>query len=154
PLERAPETVGPVRQRAEMATVGDDAPEWEALAPLIARLRELVGDPRWHPNEATVMSYADARDGITPHRDQRRYLYAIAVLSVDGEARLEVYDDARRRVLGGWRCRPGDVVVLRGPDPAAAPDAGEVRPMHALSSPSGTGRSSLTLRMDARRRRG
>ena len=92
------------------------------------------------------MRYESPSAGISAHRDQSRYAYAIAVLSLQGEANFQLFDAARRRVMDAWRCRPGDLVILQGSIPNGG--EGDERPMHAVSSPGLTGRTSLTFRMD------
>lgn len=142
----APSCVGPVRQQAEIAVARLQSALPDPLGRLVARLQSLVAEPRWSPNEATVMRYPVAGAGISPHRDHRRFVHAIAVVSLEGEALFSTFDGTRKRTLTSWRCRPGDVVVIAGPDPARAEGA-DPRPIHGVAALGGA-RASLTLRME------
>jgi hypothetical protein len=69
------------------------------------------------------------------------------VLSLQGSARQAIVADrAASRPLASWRCRPGDVVLLRAPGWAGRDDG---RPLHLVESDAGE-RLSLSLRMDSR----
>ena len=148
-LVRAPKRIGTVDQRADVSVVGAHEERWRPLARFLARVRDAVGDSRWQPNEATVMHYEEGTGGISAHRDHRCFVYAVAIVSLCGESTLEILDDTRTRRVASWRCRPGDVVVLRGPEPST-PEEVDLRPVHAVSDAGPGGRRSLTLRMDSR----
>ena len=143
-LSPAPEVVGPVRQRAHIA-VRALAGRERSLQPLVAKVCELVADARWRPTEAAVMRYRRG-GGISTHRDHRRFVYAVAVVCLDGEGVFSTFASRPGRAVSEWRCRPGDVVVLAGPDPAD-PLGVDPRPLHAVR-PAGAERVSLTFRME------
>jgi hypothetical protein len=146
--------VGGVRQRAEVAVVADTALRSSPLGELASEFGALArqhGDPfvseGFEPNEATVMTYRGPVSGIGPHLDRLRYRELIAIFSVSGRARLELVDDRDgSRVLTGFDCAPGDLVLLRAPGLGGLADG---RPLHQVLGPRRGTRSSLSVRMDA-----
>jgi hypothetical protein len=71
-------------------------------------------------------------------------------VSLEGQGQLAILADrAGERVLADFTCRPGDIVLLRGPGLADPVDGSDPRPLHAVSGPLRGRRVSLTFRMDA-----
>jgi hypothetical protein len=119
-------------------------PELQAL--VASRARRFGGDG-YELNELTLTRYRGRGAGITAHRDRRRYRLLIAVLSLQGSARLTIVADrAASRPLASWLYRPGDIVLLRAPGWAGRDDG---RPLHIVECDAGE-RLSLSLRMDNR----
>jgi hypothetical protein len=143
-----PKRVGMVRQRADAAVV--QARGWDStIADLVSCLATEIPGSGWVPNEATVMRYRGHDTGITAHRDSRRYVRAIAVVTVSGEARFEILGDrAGKQVIESWLCRAGDVVLLRGLELPGGQSDLEPRPLHRACAPR-KDRVSVTLRMDS-----
>jgi hypothetical protein len=152
-LRSAPTQVGAVRQRAELAVFGLAA-AGAATRAAAAELQQLVasragrfGGQGFEVNELTLMRYRGRGAGISAHRDHARYRLLIAVLSLQGHARLAIVADrAASRPLASWHCRPGDVVLLRAPGWA---DCADGRPLHLVDCDPGE-RLTLSLRMDSR----
>jgi hypothetical protein len=149
-FHRAPERIGPVRQRADVAEAGL-AEAGAAIRRLARELRRaLPGSPTrqgegFLPNEVTIMRYRGTCAGISPHRDHARYRELVAIVSLTGAATLAVVADrAGQRRLRTWRCLPGDLVLLRAPGWAGVEDG---RPLHLVEPEHGAERLSLSLRM-------
>jgi hypothetical protein len=153
PLRSALERIGPVRQRAEVGTlpiIGQSLPAVRGTAAWLSR--RLPGSG-WRPNEANIMVYSGPGAGITPHRDHRRYILLIAVLSISGIARFRIVANrAGCNVVHDWECKLGDLVLLRAPGLADPVDGGDPRPLHTVYAPPNGRRVSLTFRMDETKR--
>jgi hypothetical protein len=123
---------------------GDSAPrrfaDWLAGTPEWATVRPFT------PNEASYQSYTCDGNGLPPHRDQRYYVHAIAIVTLDGEATFAVHSTADRNdVIAEWRSTPGQVVLLAGWDPDAP---GDPRPYHRVDAPTTPSRLVLQLRQN------
>lgn len=151
-LTEAPAQVGQVCQCARTATIGADRwPRVPAIARLAGDLTRSMGAHDWKPNEATVMCFDGPRSGISPHRDHVRFVRLIAILSLEGEGELTIVDDrAGEEVVAAFTCRPGDLMLLRGPTPDERVERTDPRPLHAVSGPPVGRRTSLAFRMDTR----
>jgi hypothetical protein len=147
---RASSHVGPVTQRAEQATVSAaDMSRLPEIAELTSRLETLlihVHSPVWRPNEATFTRYRGNRAGLSTHRDSRRYVGVVALVTLAGQADIEILADRCGPVLHRWCARPGDLCLLRGWCPATRVDP---RPFHRVGPPVGSTRLILALRQNA-----
>lgn len=159
PFEPLPDRAGPyeVRQHGGQFFVhGTDIANWPAIDRLRRELVELVhahgtdvpGAARWEPNEAAVQRYPTESGGIGVHRDGKRYGLLIAIITVEGSARLGLCADREGTVSEQWHTTPGSMMVLRAP---GLDGVGDGRPLHRLRAPTGSPRTSLTLRMKERR---
>jgi len=150
---RAPRVIGDVRQVAQMAICRGAAlashTDLRVLTEdLGAAIRGLNGAfAPWVPNELTAMRYAPVSGGIDVHLDGRRYRHLVAIVSLAGAAELDVVGDrAGTEVQASFSCRPGDLVLLRGPGLGGLADG---RPLHRIRNLGQEPRLSVTLRMDA-----
>jgi hypothetical protein len=151
-LSPALEHIGEVHQRAEVGTlsIGQSLPAVHGTAAWLTKRLQGRG---WRPNEANIMVYSGPGAGITPHRDHRRYILLIAILSISGIARFRIVADrAGCNVVHDWQCKPGDLVLLRAPSLADPVDGSDPRPLHAVYGPLAGQRVSLTFRMDEGKR--
>jgi hypothetical protein len=108
---------------------------------------EIAGLGRWHPDEVTVQRYAPGSAGISTHRDGRRHHHLVAVLTLEGSARLRQCSDREGTTVRAWDAGPGSIVLLRGPGLAGLDDG---RPLHAVDGPREHPRTSFTLRARGR----
>jgi hypothetical protein len=108
---------------------------------------EIAGLKHWRPNEVAVQRYSPGTTGITTHRDGKRHRYLVAILTLEGSARLRQCSDRQGTTLQAWDAGPGSLVLLRGPGLAGAEDG---RPLHAVDAPDEHRRTSFTLRMTDR----
>ena len=150
-FKRAKKRVGRVCQEADIYSVAlDRFPDPNPVHRLSQCLSAAASDSPlapWRPNEVTWMRYRGPGEGISAHRDRRRYLGLIAVFSLSGLARFEVLPSRQaRRASHTYICRSGDLILMRGADPD---DNEEKRPFHRVRSLGCNERISLTLRMDS-----
>lgn len=144
----APE-IGPVRQEAEAFEIA--AAELDRYPVLTSLWNELVGQiqrrgvPEWAPTEAAVQRYQPGSLGISAHRDQRRFAWLVAVITVTGSAPFMLCHNRDGDPVRTWQASEGSLVLLRGPGLDGNLDG---RPMHAVGRPSGTPRTSVGIRMD------
>jgi hypothetical protein len=149
---RAPSLVGVVRQDAEIA-------EFELrTAPRVVRalgtafagvvcpsLTALAGEQaREWPNDVATMRYLPG-EGVTAHRDHRRYRLLVMICSTSGEGRLKIVEDRSALVVKEeFDLIPGDVTLM------AAPGVGQP-PMHVVATGGLGTRLSVTYRLDSQR---
>ena len=153
-----PPVEGPygVRQEGEhRVLVGEDVaarPAVRALHRAVvdavrAHAAEIDGLGRWDPDEVAVQRYAPGSAGISPHRDGRRHRYLVAILTLEGTARLRRCSDRQGTTVRSWDADAGSLVLLRGPGLGGIEDD---RPLHAVDGPHRGPRTSFTLRMTGR----
>jgi hypothetical protein len=104
---------------------------------------EIPGLASWCPDEVAVQRYAPGSAGISPHRDGRRHGVLVAILTLEGSARLRQCSDREGTTVRGWDADAGSLVLLRGPGLDGADDG---RPLHAVDGPREGRRTSFTLR--------
>jgi hypothetical protein len=144
--------VGTVDQRGEAFTIEDDH-EFPLVAELVSELTAEVrgsgipGTAEYSANEVTCQRYLDARSGISPHMDQRRYRLLVAVFTLVGEARFSVFADrSAATVVRAWTTQRGDLCLLRAPGLADHVDG---RPTHSVGGPTTGARVSVSARMNS-----
>ena len=157
-FERAPERVGDVRQDFDLLVMKPGlAPADPALSPLLDLAEEYASllraqamslDEPWLadfvPTDIHVQRYGLGSEGISPHRDGRRFIKLISVFSLGSPAELRLFRDRRGSPLRRYQLDSGDLLLLRAPGFAHRPSAG---PLHSVSGPAGEARYSITLRM-------
>ena len=114
------------------------------VAAVHARAGEIAGLADWHPDEVAVQRYLPGSAGISVHRDGRRHRYLVAILTLEGSARLRQCADREGTTARAWDADSGSLVLLRGPGLAGVEDD---RPLHAVDGPRDHPRTSFTLRM-------
>ena len=114
------------------------------VAAVHARAGEIAGLADWHPDEVAVQRYLPGSAGISVHRDGRRHRYLVAILTLEGSARLRQCSDREGTTARAWDADAGSLVLLRGPGLAGVEDD---RPLHAVDGPRAHPRTSFTLRM-------
>ncbi|MFC5063373.1 hypothetical protein [Actinomycetospora atypica] len=150
-----PPVEGPfgVRQEGEhLVLTGAEIDRWPAVRSLHAAVvaavhehtAEIDGLAEWHPDEITVQRYLPGSSGISVHRDGRRHRGLVAILTLEGSARLRQCSDREGTTVRSFDADAGSLVVLRGPGLAGVEDD---RPLHAVDGPSGHPRTSFTLRV-------
>lgn len=150
-----PPVEGPygVRQEGEYRVfTGDDIaarPAVRALhrsvvAAVRAHAEEIADLEEWSPDEVTVQRYDPGSSGISVHRDGRRHRHLVAILTLEGAARLRQCSDREGTTLRSFEADPGSLVLLRGPGLAGTQDD---RPLHAVDGPAGQRRTSFSLRV-------
>lgn len=158
PFDRLPEQVGRygVRQQAEHRVIlGDDVGGYPGVDQLrrefVARLRahadDIQGLGEWYPNDTSIQRYQVGSLGISPHLDNKRYRYLVAIFTLEGAAPLALCTGRQGAVQQEWETVPGSLVLLRGPGLGGAADG---RPLHTVAGPTGGRRTSLTFRLDSR----
>ncbi len=158
PFDRLPEQVGRygVRQQAEHRVIlGDDVGAYPGVDGLrrefVARVRAYADDVQglgeWYPNDISIQRYQAGSLGISPHLDNKRYRYLVAIFTLEGAAPLAWCTDRQGAVQHEWATAPGSLVLLRGPGLGGVEDG---RPLHTVGGPSEGRRTSLTFRMDSR----
>ena len=158
PFDRLPEQVGRygVRQQAEHRVIlGDDVGGYPGVDQLrrefAARIRahgdDIQGLGEWYPNDISIQRYQAGSLGISPHLDNKRYRYLVAIFTLEGAAPLALCTDRQGAVQHEWETVPGSLVLLRGPGLGGAEDG---RPLHAVGGPTEGRRTSLTFRLDSR----
>jgi hypothetical protein len=157
-LDPLPPVEGPygVRQEGEFRVFGGDELRarpaarslHEALVAAVHRHDgEIAGLEHWHPDEVTVQRYAPGSAGISPHRDGRRHHHLVAILTLEGSARLRHCSDREGTTLRAFDADAAGLVLLRGPGLAGVDDD---RPLHAVDGPRGHVRTSFTVRATRR----
>ena len=158
-FERAPERVGEVRQDFDLLVMKlGEGPADPALAPLLAlaeeyaallRARAMSLDEPWLadfvPTDIHVQRYGLRSEGISPHRDSRRFIKLISVFSLGSPAQFRLCRDRRGSPLRRYQLDPRDLLLLRAPGFSDRPSAG---PLHSVSGPAEEVRYSITLRME------
>ena len=114
------------------------------VAAVHAHAGEIVGLEEWLPDEVTVQRYRPGSSGISVHRDGRRHRGLVAILTLEGSARLRQCSDREGTTVRSWEADTGSLVLLRGPGLAGAEDD---RPLHAVDGPREHPRTSFTLRV-------
>lgn len=153
-FEVLPPVEGPhrVRQQGEhRVLVGEQITARPAVRALreavVAAVRrhagEIGGLEAWWPDEATIQRYGPGSTGISAHLDGRRHPYLVAIVTLEGSARLRHCSDRSGTTLRAWDADAGSLVLLRGPGLDGADDG---RPLHAVDGPRDGRRTSLTLR--------
>jgi hypothetical protein len=149
PYQPVESVIGPVRQETDSFEIAIPEPDrYPVLSSVCDELIRQVhqhGIPQWVPNEVSIQRYWPGSVGITPHRDQRRYAYLVAVITVAGSAPFTLCSNRDGDPLRTWQAHQGSLVLLRGPGLAGDPDG---RPMHMVGGPTGTPRTSIGIRMD------
>jgi hypothetical protein len=105
---------------------------------------EIDGLGSWRPDEVTVQRYLPGSSGITVHRDGRRHRHLVAIVTLEGSARLRQCSDREGTTVRAWEADAGSLVLLRGPGLAGTDDD---RPLHAVDGPGEHPRTSFTLRV-------
>lgn len=113
---------------------------------VLAHADEISGLDAWAPDEVSVQRYAPGSTGISVHRDGRRYRQLVAILTLEGSARLWLCADRSGTAVESWNADAGSLILLRGPGLGGAADG---RPLHAVDGPLTRSRTSLTLRWQA-----
>ncbi len=114
------------------------------VAAVHAHTSEIDGLGDWQPDEVTVQRYAPGGSGISVHRDGKRHRHLVAILTLEGSARLRLCSDREGTTIQAWDADAGSLVLLRGPGLAGTEDD---RPLHAVDGPRGGPRTSFTLRV-------
>lgn len=144
--------VGRVRQSGMVSRQRPFDPALPHLNSLAACVQEgvrrsgLPGAEWFAPNEAMYQSYLGEADGITAHRDQSFYRFAVVIFNLEGEALFRIIDRVSSEGVEEWPTRAGDMYVLAGGGLVER----DIRPMHEVGAPKGARRVSLTLRMKQR----
>ncbi|MDT7745565.1 MAG: hypothetical protein QOE59_4643, partial [Actinomycetota bacterium] len=105
---------------------------------------EIDGLGSWRPDEVTVQRYLPGSSGISVHRDGKRHRYLVAIVTLEGSARLRQCSDREGTTARAWEAGAGSLVLLRGPGLAGTDDD---RPLHAVDGPGEHPRTSFTLRV-------
>lgn len=124
---------------------------WEkgTMPPAVRALGERVCDvvamkiPDWDINSVRAQLYSPGEVGIDWHRDYKRDLYLIAIVSFMKHVQFDV------RLASGevsWLVGPGDLVLMRG---ALLNGPIDDRPQHRVSPPFDGKRLSVAYRMVA-----
>ena len=99
-------------------------------------------------NDVCWTRYPKGRGHITAHRDPPAYGGVIAVVTLAGAARFQVWDEPEgASPPSGWRTRSGDLVVLRG---QGWPRSHDRCPRHGVEPPVDADRMIMTLRHNTR----
>ncbi|PVZ04599.1 hypothetical protein [Actinomycetospora cinnamomea] len=117
-----------------------------AVVDAVHRHPGIDGLARWHPDEVTIQRYAPGSAGISAHRDGRRHAYLVAILTLEGSARLRRCADREGTTVEAFDADAGSLVLLRGRGLGGIPDD---RPLHAVDGPRDGRRTSFTLRATA-----
>ncbi len=158
-FERAPERVGDVHQDFDLLVMKlGEGPADLVPSPLLALAKEYAAllraratslDEPWLadfvPTNIHVQRYKPGSAGISPHRDGRRFIKLISVLSLGSPAKFHLLRDRRGPPLRRYQLDCGDLLLLRAPGFAERPSAG---PLHSVSGPTDEVRYSITLRME------
>jgi 2OG-Fe(II) oxygenase superfamily len=92
------------------------------------------------------MRYQPGSVGVSPHRDGKRNIHLIAILTTDGTASFRLCADRDGTLIEQWTTTPGSLVLMRSP----APDKPDDRPFHTVSGPIDRPRYSITYRMNTK----
>jgi hypothetical protein len=114
------------------------------VAAVHAHAGEIDGLGGWRPDEVTVQRYLPGSSGISVHRDGKRHRHLVAILTLEGSARLRQCSDREGTTARAWEADAGSLVLLRGPGLAGTDDD---RPLHAVDGPRESPRTSFTLRV-------
>ncbi len=158
-FERPSERVGDVRQDFDLLVMkpgeGPADPTFSALLALaeeyaaLLRAQAMSLDEPWLadfvPTDIYVQRYGRGSEGISPHRDGRRFIKLISVFSLGSPAEFRLCRDRQGSPLRRYQLDPGDLLLLRAPGFAGRPSAG---PLHSVSGPTDEVRYSITLRME------
>jgi hypothetical protein len=100
----------------------------------------------WRPNDIAVQRYREDQGGIETHRDFKRDILMVAVLSVAGRARFQVTagKSPQAGIIQDWMVWPRSLVLLRAPGFTGTTDD---RPYHVVHPPIGD-RISVAFRMN------
>lgn len=108
--------------------------------------QHLAGLQEWRPTELSIHRY-DAEEGLSYHRDNRRFIGLIAIVSLQGESDLNIRNSEGEETA--IATEPGDLLLLRAPGLIPGDDKEELRPEHAVRLKTDT-RTSLMLRQNKR----
>lgn len=107
----------------------------------------------WTVNELSLHHYDDPELGLSPHRDNLRYMGLVAVLNVDGESDLELSKEPAG-AIHALHVRPGDLTLTRvsGIYPSYEEDGKprNICPYHAVTNLATPTRTSFILRDNSR----
>jgi hypothetical protein len=154
-FQRAPEQVSTVRQDFALLVVRPPASGDPSFAPLLALcdeyaelLRRLIPQQPWlgdfAPTDIYVHRYSPGSQGISRHRDGRRFAKLVSIFSLGAPAELHLCRDREGSSLRRYRLACGDLLLLR------AAGQGDAGPLHFVSGPKGGVRYSISLRMRRR----
>ncbi len=120
----------------------------EAPPPVLAlgnRVCEVVRPfvPEWRVNQVRAQLYSPGEAGIDWHRDYKRDLRVVAVVSLMRTARFDI---RLRQGEVSWQLRPGDLVLMRG---ALLNGKKDDRPQHRVFAPEEGQRLSVAYRQVA-----
>ncbi|MDA2927966.1 hypothetical protein MYX78_12185 [Acidobacteria bacterium AH-259-G07] len=82
-----------------------------------------------HPNSITVQRYWERSLGITPHRDESKYINLISIFILEGEAPFFVCSDRQKSQCTQLPALPEDLILLRTP---RNPEEKRLRPIHCV----------------------
>ncbi len=103
----------------------------------------------WEPTELGLHRYYDEDVGISFHRDNRRFVGVIAILSVLHRSELKIRQDERDTSIQRFRTYPGLLTLLRAS--YLIPDMPELLcPDHEIADLDASGRVSMQLRQNNR----
>lgn len=126
---------GIVREDLSSSTVTSESSPFLAIADRIALfLAELARStgqcvPDFPKANVSLQKYDAGSFGITPHRDEKKYDYAVCLIPLTGKGILATCDDrsgSNKKIID---TTPGNLVMLRAPGYAGM----HVRPMHVVS---------------------
>lgn len=153
-----PEQVGLVRQEMDLQILRPEDLRRQAAGPLravldryLGALRRLAAEPgrAWlaeaAPNEIYVQRYRPGSAGITSHRDEKRFVRLIAIVSLGAPVEFRTSLERNGPPLAQFPVESGDLVLLRAPGFGRRPDR---RPFHAVSGPESGVRYSVTFRVN------
>lgn len=106
----------------------------------------------WQYNELSLHRYDDPKLGLSFHKDNKRFIRLIAILSVDGECDLLTRKGEGKRVTT-LPASPGDLFLLRAPElitPRMFRRKADLRPEHSVVNLRTLTRTSLMLRLNKR----
>ena len=129
-LERLPKTVE-LKERTQQFIRG--------LAAVFASLAT------WEADELSFHLYDDREVGLSRHRDNRRFVGLVAIISIGGECDLVITHQGRDINLP---VAPGDLCLLRAPGLIDSPS--ETRPEHSVQNLRTDTRLSMMLRANDR----
>ena len=94
-------------------------------------------------NSIYLQRYRPSSFGISPHRDNPRFINLISIFTLSGNARFYLCNDKTGSSPHELDASPGSVILLRAP---GLPGKSIERPDHYLSGPTESFRYSITLR--------
>lgn len=153
PLEPMPAEEGVARQGGEIFMFRGVESPYRAVERLRTALnagvsacaQNIEGLADWRPNHVSVQRYPAGALGITPHLDQKRHRFLVAVFTAEGRAPFTWCRDRAGTPVVVWQAGPGSLVLLRGPGLAGVDDG---RPLHMVTGPPVGQRVSVTFRME------